>query len=245
MNSGRRKVDLVYTELKSRFLAGDFRFGEQLVVNDLATSMGTSRQPVLDAIKRLQDDGLVEVTPQVGSHVIIPSPHSIEDFFEVFATLEGLVARLAAERHREEQLVELELTAGLILRAKTDRGFDLPTYLAGNRRFHEAIHALAASEEAASAAHRFWDRSDFLIACLEMSDMEATLKRSAAEHKKIVAAIRARDGERAQQLALAHVRGFTRPVEKSLRHAVQDLRSTSGPSGDAASRLLAERRLAG
>jgi DNA-binding GntR family transcriptional regulator len=223
-----RKTDLVYVQLKDRVMSGEFEFGERLIVNDLADAMGTSRQPVLEAIKRLQADGLVEVTPQVGSHIVVPSPDMIRDRFEVFARLEGLVTKFAAERHAAEQMDELEPTAGLVLDSFDGDRFDVRVYLAGNRRFHDAVHRLAASEEAAAAAHRFFDLADFLVASLHLVQKRSSVARSAAEHKAIVDAIRARDGELADELAMAHVRSFAEPIERSLRQAIAKLGDPSG-----------------
>ncbi|MCW2986985.1 MAG: transcriptional regulator [Conexibacter sp.] len=220
MATTQRKADLVYDQLKLRFLAGEFRFGERLTVNDLGVSMGTSRQPVLEAIKRLQDDGLVEVTPQVGSHVVIPPLNGVADFFEVFATLESLVTRFAAERREPGGLGTLEAAVPLVGDALEGGDFDLQRYLAGNRGFHGSVHQLARSAEAVTAAERFWDRSDFLIASLDLIQMRSNLSRAVAEHQAIYEAIADGDGDRAADLACAHVRGFASPVTKSLRAMV-------------------------
>jgi DNA-binding GntR family transcriptional regulator len=223
-----RKSDLVYRQLKHRFLAGEFRFGERLTVNALGRAMGTSRQPVLEAIKRLADDGLVEVTPQVGSHVVMPRLGSVADFFEVFAALESVVTRFAAERRDPGDLHELEAAVPLVSYARTDDRFDLQAYLAGNRTFHGTVHELAASAEAVTAARRCWDRSDFLLASLDMVQMRSSLPRAVAEHQAMFEAIRAGDGSVASDLARDHVRRFAEPVIESLRAA----RDTSERGGE-------------
>jgi DNA-binding GntR family transcriptional regulator len=230
MPIAQRKMEVVYDQLKAQFLAGKFRFGQRLEVNELGEAMGTSRQPVLEALKRLQDDGLVEVTPQVGSHVIVPSPDAVVDFFRVFAVLEALATTMAAERHTDVDLVALSPTTDLVLTALDGDDFNLSIYLAANRRFHETIHSLARSEEAADAARRYWERSDFLIASMNLSQMRETLTRSVEEHRAIFEAIKAGDGSRAGELATVHVEGFADPIRQSLIEELKtmDLTAFSG-----------------
>lgn len=226
-------MDLVYGELKGRFTAGEFRFGERLDVNQLAQSMGTSRQPVLEALKRLQDDGFVEVTPQVGSHVVIPAPSDITDFFEVCAVIEGLASRLAAERREKRDVIELAATEDLVLHALDGDSFDLGIYLEGNRRFHGTVHRLARSAEAAAASTRYWDRADFLVASMNLGQMRLTMSRAVEEHRAISEAIRDGDGERAASLAERHVLGFGPPIEERLRQVLRES-DLLPPAGDAA-----------
>jgi DNA-binding GntR family transcriptional regulator len=228
MNLAGRKTDVVYDQLKARFLAGELRFGERLEVNELAESMGTSRQPVLEALKRLQHDGLVEVIPQVGSRVVVPRPSAVADFFRVFAALEALATRMAAERWTASDLERLETTTDLVLNAVEGGQFDLTTYLDANRQFHDTIHSIARSPEAAQAARRYWDRSDFLIASVRLPQMHDTLSRSVSEHRAIYAAIEAHDAEGAARLATEHVEGFAVPVEQSVLEALELLDSANG-----------------
>ena len=223
MAAAPRKMDVVYDQLKAQFRAGDLRFGERLEVNQLAQAMGTSRQPVLEALKRLQAEGLVEVTPQVGSHVVIPSPQAIEDFFHVFAVLEGLATRLATERRDDRDLIELAPTQDLVLTAAKGRKFDLGVYLAGNKRFHGTIHRIARSTEAAEAAHRYWERADFLIASMNLKQMRETLARSVEEHRAIFKAIKKGDADLAASLAESHVRAFAPPIEVRLRAVLEEM----------------------
>ncbi len=98
-----------YNHIKSELLHGRFSPAETFVIDDLASELGVSRQPVLDAMRRLAHEHLVDVIPQVGCSVANPTPQEISDFFLVFSTVEGLLAQLAAERGERKDIHQLKL----------------------------------------------------------------------------------------------------------------------------------------
>lgn len=203
-----RKGDAVYLTIKAQLLRGEHEFGAALSVADLAARLGASRQPVMEALKRLQSEGFVEIIPQVGCRVAAPRAAEVSDFYEVFATMEGLASRLAAERRDPAEVDECRALAVRLTSAIGVGDFDSARYADLNRRFHGLIHRMARSREARTAAEMYWDRSDFLIASTRPPFWRTNLERAEHEHAELCEAIAAGKGPRAQTLAYEHVRSF-------------------------------------
>ena len=208
----------MYQTLKQDLVSGAFALGDPLNANDLAEALSTSRQPVMDALKRLQGEGLVDILPQIGCQVAMPTAADVEDFYEVFATLEGLITSMAARRRPDAAVERLvALAESLPTVATGDRVQDNRRYAEANRSFHGAVHELAASPEARRAAEFYWDRSDFLIASLRPPFWQGAPEVAHHEHKAIARFVGAREAEPARLSASEHIRRFGTEVAARLR----------------------------
>lgn len=208
--SSMRLGSLVYEQMKERLLEGTYAAGERLSVEALRTEFEVSKQPVMDALRRLAGERLVEITPQVGIQVSTYSKQEVEDFFWLFAGVESAIAGVAAVRRSEEQLVELTRAETQIenLRTETDPSQRARQYRIANRQFHGVIHAMAGSEIMVDVAQRMWDMSDFLINTsgvpVPLSD---SLDERHSDHKLILDALLKRDGAAARERMQAHILG--------------------------------------
>src|SRR5580658_5994001 len=106
-SSGRRLAPVVYDLLKGRLLEGEYQAGERLSVESLKAEFGVSKQPVMESLRRLSSEGLVEIIPQVGCRVPVYDGADVSDFFAIFGGTEGAVAGVAAQRCTEAQVDEL------------------------------------------------------------------------------------------------------------------------------------------
>lgn len=222
-NPGRApRATIAYEWLKGRLLSGHYAFGEELQLVGIAKEVAVSRQPVMEAVKRLQLEGFVEIIPQVGCRVAVPSQEDAEDLFEVFATLEALVTRLAAERREPADADELKAIASRFEQLRAG-AFKVDDYRRLNRDFHSAIHRLSRSVEGMRAAAAYWDRSDFLIATVggevgSGGELWAdNLDNTVREHQQLADAIIRGDGAAAGACAYQHIRSFGDVVLASLR----------------------------
>ena len=107
VSSGRRLAPVVYDLLKERLLEGEYQAGERLSVEALKAEFGVSKQPVMEALRRLSSEGLVEIIPQVGCRVPVYGSADVSDFFAIFGGMEGAVAGVAAQRCTDAQVDEL------------------------------------------------------------------------------------------------------------------------------------------
>jgi DNA-binding GntR family transcriptional regulator len=210
MRSKERLSEQVYQITKQRLLDGEFDLGERLSVNKLVAELGASRQPVMDGLKRLENEGLLEIIPQVGVQVAALEPREIVDFFRLYTVVEGLCVRLAAERADAAgaaRLAKINAEIGQLL--SQDSNVQIKSYRQLNRAFHTQIHTLAQSAQLTTMAHSLRDRSDFFInTALATNLFTHRLADAHQEHELICQAIAANDAATAQRLMDKHIMGF-------------------------------------
>ena len=190
--TGRRLNDAIYDQLRDRLLDGHYSAGARLPIEDLRAEFGVSKQPVMEALRRLSADGMVEIVPQVGSLVATYDLRQIKDFYLMFGGFEGCVAGIAAERRTPGQLAELDLISRRIdaLRTERDPVTRSRGYRQWNRAFHGAIGAMAQSRVIAETSRRMWDLSDFLINATGVPQpLSSALDDRDADHESIRAAL--------------------------------------------------------
>ena len=210
MPSSVRLSEKAYELTKQRLLDGEFGLGERLSVKKLVTELGASRQPVMDGLKRLANEGLLEIIPQVGVRVVATEPREIVDFFRLFAVVEDLCVRLAAERADAAgaaRLANINAEIGQLLSQGSN--VQIKSYRQLNRAFHIQIHTLAQSTTLATTARSLRDRSDFFInTALAANLFTHRLADAHQEHELICQAIAANDAAAAQRAMDNHIMGF-------------------------------------
>jgi DNA-binding GntR family transcriptional regulator len=105
------KSDQVYRRLRALVMEGELAPGERLVQRQLAERLGVSSIPVLEALRRLEHDGLVVSHPNCGAAVHDWSAADIEGAYLAREALEGIAARLFVERATALERTELALLA--------------------------------------------------------------------------------------------------------------------------------------
>src|SRR5579875_1078064 len=125
----------VYVKLREEIVSGSLAAGAPLVEGAVAARYGMSRTPVREALRRLQQDGLVERADR-GMRVRTRSPEEILEIYEVRIVLEAEAARGAAERATRLDLMRI---AGALDRMKAADPADAGAMAATNRAFHEAL----------------------------------------------------------------------------------------------------------
>ena len=108
IQSHRPLRELVYEELRNLILSGEIKPGTRMMEIELADSMGVSRTPIREAIRKLEKEGLVTIEPRKGAYVSTISMNDIVNILQIRGTLEGLAATLAATRIKEIELMKLK-----------------------------------------------------------------------------------------------------------------------------------------
>lgn len=203
------RAQTAYAHIKQLLLNGVLKSGDRLRVNDLATELGISRQPVMAAIQRLAGEFLVEIIPQVGSIVRRPDRREVDDFYRYLAQSEGLLAELAAERAAPPQVKALEQALEAFAKALARKQGAARKKLAFNqlnRMFHELIHDVAQSAALKLEAQALLDRADFMVNSIELTaTVEEDFAKAYGDHKAVVKAIRRGDGAGARQAMQDHI----------------------------------------
>jgi DNA-binding GntR family transcriptional regulator len=207
---GSRLNDAVYDQLKERLMEGRYTVGERVSAETLRIEFGVSKQPVMEALRRLSSDGLMEILPQVGCRVSRYDLREVEDFYVMFGGFEGTIAGIAALRRTAEQLADLDDVSKRIdaLRRESDASARSHGYRIWNRRFHEVIHEMAHSRIMAETSRRMWDMSDFLINTTGVPQpLSSSLDDRHADHEGIRAALHAGNQAAARAEMERHIVG--------------------------------------
>lgn len=102
------RSDRIFRELEFEIVSGKLPMGTKLGEETLAARFGVSRGPLREALRRLEGGSLVVRLPHLGVRVVELSNSDLAEIYEIREVLEGLAARLAAERMSEEELVRLK-----------------------------------------------------------------------------------------------------------------------------------------
>jgi DNA-binding GntR family transcriptional regulator len=204
-----------YESVLEQLLDGSLRPGEQLPIETLCTSLGVSRHPLMEAVKRLEYEGFITIAPQVGCRVVETDASDVHDFFGFFAAAEALCARHAAERRTPEgarRMAEL-CRASEALCAQEDERERSRGYRALDERLHAEIRRVGRSRIVDQISSRLWHRADFLVTSIVGPHIHSErLDTAHAEHERIVHAVAAGDGDAAARLMQDHVLGFSNLV---------------------------------
>jgi DNA-binding GntR family transcriptional regulator len=199
-----------YEHIKNALLEGRYGAGERLSIDEISGQLGVSRFPVMEALKQLEAEQLVIITPQVGCSVATPSAREISDHFRFMERAEGFIAELAADRASKADIDNLEFISsqiGLLLSSKMQPAQTDRLYRKLNREFHNCIHGMAASPELTANVAKLFDRNDFYIAITGGGQIFAdSLAESHREHEKIVDAIAARDTAKSRAALEYHIK---------------------------------------
>jgi DNA-binding GntR family transcriptional regulator len=189
----------VYDEVQRRIVDGRLHQGERILEDQLAQELDVSRNPVREALQALETEGFVEIEPRRGARVAVISTRRANDLFEIREALEGMVARLAAQRCRTDQLADLRRIAGLGALA-AERG-ELAALPGLNTEFHRVLSAAAENTMLAETV----ERMSQLIQWVYTKRITQRGAESWTEHLRIVDAIAAGDSERAFREACTHI----------------------------------------
>jgi DNA-binding GntR family transcriptional regulator len=188
----------VYEALVELVVAGRLRPGQHLVETELARLLGVSRQPVREALHRLEAEGWVDLRPNQGAFVHVPTDQEVDQLLDVRELLEVETARLAARVATAEQLARLRVICHEG-EAAVEAG-DTSRFVTVNNAFHAELARVAGNSVLAELAEIVGRRVRWyyrLVAPLRGHE-------SCAEHLDMLEALECGDGERAAMLARKH-----------------------------------------
>ena len=192
---------LVQEEIERLIMIGELPPGSRLNETDLAERFGTSRGPVREAIRALEEVGLVRNEKNRGGYVREISVEEADEIYELREALEDIIGQRVARRADAALLARL---GGLVDQmAQLATAGHAKEYAALNLQFHSVLLDAAASNKLSETYRR-------LVKELHLFRMRALtdgggLTVSASEHRVIVEAIASRDPVRAGQALRRHV----------------------------------------
>jgi DNA-binding GntR family transcriptional regulator len=191
-----------FRRLRDAIIRGALPAGRKISERRLAASLGISAQPVREALRRLERDGMVITLPRSGTVVADVGPGQLAELGRIRAALEGVAAALAAEQLDRDGLAAL--TALLRRMEAGTAAQDHAALDAANEEFHALIHC--------AAGNAFLTRSLTSLRAYDQAGRHRAvgstprdLPKALAEHKAIVAAFRRRDPALAEARMRQHV----------------------------------------
>lgn len=193
-------MSIAYSLIKEEIMSERYKFGEVLSATLLAKKFGMSRTPVLEALKLLENEGIVTVVPQVGIIVRPLDQDRVFGILTIKALLEGYVAGEAAKRGSVELVDKLMKLIEDMECCVLNK--DVDYYAELNVKFHQLIRETINNRYIKETISQVWDLSHYVGA--RRFIFSENLAQSLQEHRGCVEAIAARDAEKARSIMVAH-----------------------------------------
>jgi len=202
--------DVVCKTLRRAILAGKMPPGTRLLEVHLADEMGVSRTPIREAIRVLEQEGLVIMRPRRGAEVAKITVPQMRDVLELRTVLDVLAVELACERATDEDIKEIEKAAKEFEQAVYDG--DLHVMIERDTVFHRMLVAGSHNKKLIVVNH---DMEDQVNRCRYETEKEASARGTLLkDHEAIIKAIKERDKNAASEAARVHV---SRQMEEFLK----------------------------
>jgi DNA-binding GntR family transcriptional regulator len=192
--------------IRASIVGGELVSGQVYSATTLSGRLGVSPTPVREAMLDLANEGLVEAIRNRGFRILTMADTDLDEISELRKMLEVPAMRLVAQKASDADLVALETGVAAIEAAAVAK--DLAAFLNADRTFHLGLLALAGNTRLVRLVGQLRDQTR-LMGLKGMADA-GRLAESAAEHRSILEALRARDADRAEYLVrhhLDHTRG--------------------------------------
>lgn len=195
--------DAIYDRLKGDILVGALEVGQVLRQEEIARQFNVSRVPLREAFNRLEADGLLEARPRKGFAVATLDPKEILEVFELRMVIEEHAGRVAAQSRTEQDVREVEeLVEAMEALDKSARDFTSRWTLL-NYDFHARIVASSGRRRLARIAGNL--RSAVQPYVRVELDITGDVEEAGQEHREMLEAFRAGDGNTLARLSRLHV----------------------------------------
>ncbi|NVO24318.1 GntR family transcriptional regulator [Donghicola mangrovi] len=202
--------NVAYQHLIDDLRAGRLTAGDRLRETELAERFGVSRTPIREAIRQLEADGIVTHLPRQGATIRSLEYVEVMDLYEMRAVLEGTAARLAARAASDIEIDELcAMNEELAAAGATPEAFRL------NRQFHIALTNAAKNRFLAKSTQTL-QKTLLIMGPTTLIQPERAIG-AVQEHIRVLDAIRARDGAKAEQEMRKHIEVAQRVRMRQLR----------------------------
>ena len=191
----------VFHKIREDILNGKYKENDELREAAIGEELGVSRTPVREAFRQLELEGLIRIVPNKGAYVTGITSKDVADIYMIRSLLEGLCAKWATERISHEQLEEMEENVYLS-EFHAEKGHTQQIAVLDNR-FHEILYEACDSK---MLEHLLKDFHQYVYRVRKQTlAQDSRGNASNHEHREIMEAIKANEGERAAELAKLHM----------------------------------------
>ena len=217
----------ITSAIRSKILTGELQPGVKLAEQKLAEEFGSSRAPIREALRQLEQEGMVEYSRNVGCSVRRVKPEDAYEIYLLRANLEMTALRYFDCKFQEEDLRTLR---GILEEMRNVRPGDLSQIVENDNRFHAVIVQRAGLPRLL----KFWDDLNYgnlLVGASSGSNHETLAQRQNGIHTKLYEALASGDTEAACRAVYAH---YMEPMER-MRSANSAAQHGTSPTPSAAS----------
>jgi DNA-binding GntR family transcriptional regulator len=204
MNVSRFKPRALYEEvaeaLRERIFSGHLKPGDWVDELALAEEFGISRTPLREAIKVLAAEGLITMKLRRGAYVTQVESQELTEIYHLMALLESDAAATVAQKASQAEIAELE---SLHQKLEASASQDITRFFAANEAFHMRLLALSGNRWRDQIVADL--RKVMKLSRAQSLAKEGRLQESLAEHRQIVAALKARKPQAAREAMHAHI----------------------------------------
>lgn len=192
----------VTESIRHAIAVGHFKSGDRMPEKELCEMTGVSRTLVREALRQLESEGLIQLIDHKGPIVAIMTASQAAGVYQLREVLEGLAAKLFAQNATTDQLTNLETAFAKV--RQSYQGEDIVERLSAKNRFYECLAMGSGNEALGEMLHMINARAMILrgLSLQQPARSQASLQ----ELADVISALHARDPERAEELAIHHVR---------------------------------------
>jgi len=194
--------ELAYRDIRQAIVEGSLAPGQRIVANTIAAAAGISRIPVMQALRRLESEGFVRITPHKDVVVTSLSPEEFRERFLLMATLEGLCLRESAGKAGPDTIERLRALQAEMAAAR--KAGDAVRAVAADGEFHRLLWEVSGLRQVSQILQNIWDRGEYYRIVMH-ARRGGFAGESLAEHEQIIKALEAGDVARAAR-AIEHHR---------------------------------------
>ncbi|NOX33108.1 MAG: GntR family transcriptional regulator [Deltaproteobacteria bacterium] len=191
----------VFDYLKKAIIDQTIEPGSRLVESRIADMLGISRTPLREALHKLEREDFLEKTTSGGFRVVTLTKDDIDQTFGIRSVLEAYAARLAAENHKEKDLIPLEKKIRQFRACLEENDNDKLQEI--NTSFHDLLYGLSKSPKLIKMINQLRAQISRFRQIILKQDEYA--HKSNDDHVKMLEAIKKRDGETVEKLVRAHI----------------------------------------
>ena len=206
----------IASDLRSAVLSGEMRPGTRIRQELLAAQFGASRIPVRDALKQLENEGLIVLAPNRGAWIADVNSEESVEIYKIREAVEPLAIFESVPNLTDSDIDSLDATVRDLERVTT-----IEEYIQLDRVFHLRTYARARMPQLLAMIERYWNSTQhFRRSFVREAFARDGLPFSDPQHLLLMDAIRVRDAEAAHALIRLHIR--------RTRLSIQTLDAASG-----------------
>lgn len=205
MTTGMLRTD-VYDQLKERLFSGELRAGQVVSQRELTELLGATLNPVREAIRKLEAEGLINVYAQRGIQIIEGNPQTINDAYDYRILLELSALRRLVAHASDDELKAAEAKVRQSLAKLARKPHDLATRMAvldDDFAFHKWL--VDFQRNGIVSKHYSMNAARLRLFRVNIGEPLKRLEIAAQEHLDILAACEERDADKACERLAAHV----------------------------------------